>query len=266
MGSSSNIFSYSIGHGPNLVLLHGWGMSGRVFEAWAQLLSDSFRVTVVDLPGHGESGLPEGDSVESFAKSIVYGLPTEFHLLGWSLGGLVGMCIARDFPNKVLSLGLIASTPCFIANKGWPGIDLLMLQKLADDLLTDALATIKRFAGLQNLGLPGSRLWTKRLVEIIDGSPFPRMDVLRSTLLMIRSTDYRDEFSVLSAPTYFIQGEVDRLVPSEVLPLLMDLNPTIKVNLIEGGGHVPFLTHPESCASYVKGLLLNQPGGALAGG
>lgn len=241
-------------------------MNGGVFEAWASLLSDSFTVLVVDLPGHGKSGFPEGDSVESFAKSIVSKLPEEFHLLGWSLGGLVGMTIARDFPNQVLSLGLIASTPCFVAHKSWPGIDLVMLQKLADDLITDARATIKRFAGLQNIGLPESRRWAKRLVEIIDGSPFPRLDVLRSTLLMLETLDYRDEFTVLSLPTYLIQGEVDRLVPREVIPLLIALNPAINVDIIEGGGHVPFLTHPDRCAAYVKRLLLNQSRGAFASG
>ena len=262
--SSPDVFSYSIGRGPNLVLLHGWGMNGGIFDVWSSLLSDSFKVIVVDLPGHGRSGPFDGDQIEELASLVVSELPAQFHLLGWSLGGLIGMNISRDFPDRVLSLGLVASTPCFFTNHGWPGIDLDMLHKLSHDLSTDASATLERFAGLQNLGLADSRRWTKSMVEMIHRSPFPNSETLKVLLLMLGTLDFREEFSALADGTYLIQGKKDRLVPFEVIPLLKDLNSLVEVDVIPDAGHVPFLTHPERCACYVKRMLLSKPGGVLA--
>ena len=44
------------GSGPDLVLLHGWGMHGGLWSDWADELGEWFRVTVVDLPGHITNG------------------------------------------------------------------------------------------------------------------------------------------------------------------------------------------------------------------
>ena len=43
------------GNGPDLVLLHGWGMNADVWDETAEQLSQQFRVHSVDLPGHGRS-------------------------------------------------------------------------------------------------------------------------------------------------------------------------------------------------------------------
>ena len=43
------------GHGPDLVMLHGWGMHSAVWSDWADALASEFRVHCVDLPGHGNS-------------------------------------------------------------------------------------------------------------------------------------------------------------------------------------------------------------------
>ena len=45
----------SKGSGPDLVLLHGWGMNGGVWDETACALAPYFRVHCVDLPGHGAS-------------------------------------------------------------------------------------------------------------------------------------------------------------------------------------------------------------------
>ena len=43
------------GHGPPLVLIHGWAMHGGVFAPLLRELSAHFECHVVDLPGHGLS-------------------------------------------------------------------------------------------------------------------------------------------------------------------------------------------------------------------
>ena len=48
------------GQGPDLVLLHGWGMNGAVWHGIAQELAAHYRLHLVDLPGFGNSPLQAG--------------------------------------------------------------------------------------------------------------------------------------------------------------------------------------------------------------
>ena len=43
------------GSGPDLVLVHGWGMNAGVWSLLLPALQERFRVTVLELPGHGAS-------------------------------------------------------------------------------------------------------------------------------------------------------------------------------------------------------------------
>ena len=43
------------GQGDDIILVHGWGMNGAVWDKVASLLALHFRVHVVDLPGYGNS-------------------------------------------------------------------------------------------------------------------------------------------------------------------------------------------------------------------
>ena len=48
----------TLGHGPDLVLIHGWALHGGVFAPLAERLASRFRLHLVDLPGHGYSRDP----------------------------------------------------------------------------------------------------------------------------------------------------------------------------------------------------------------
>ena len=45
----------TVGKGPNLVLLHGWAFNSDVFQALVIKYKKDYRITVIDLPGHGRS-------------------------------------------------------------------------------------------------------------------------------------------------------------------------------------------------------------------
>ena len=53
------LYTETLGAGPDLVLLHGWGLHAGVWESTAAELAKSWRVTLVDLPGHGRSPTPD---------------------------------------------------------------------------------------------------------------------------------------------------------------------------------------------------------------
>ena len=47
------LYVEQMGQGPDLVMVHGWGMSGAVFDSVARELAQNFCVHLVDLPGYG---------------------------------------------------------------------------------------------------------------------------------------------------------------------------------------------------------------------
>ena len=90
------------GQGPDLVLLHGWGMNGAVWHGIAQQLAPHYRVHLVDLPGFGNSLLADevDYSLPWLAEQVAAILPQKCHLLGWSLGGLVASQLALTHPRS----------------------------------------------------------------------------------------------------------------------------------------------------------------------
>ena len=83
---------------PVLLLLHGLGATGDVWQGWRPLLARRWpgRWLAPDLPGHGGSPPLPGYSFESLAAAIAgiagAGVPTV--VLGHSLGGVVGLVLA----------------------------------------------------------------------------------------------------------------------------------------------------------------------------
>ena len=76
------------GHGPGLVLLHGWGLHGGIWKGLAAKLAEQFTVITVDLPGHGHSRATVMPEQLAAITDLVANLVDEpATWLGWSLGG-----------------------------------------------------------------------------------------------------------------------------------------------------------------------------------
>lgn len=104
------------GAGPPVLLLHGLGSSGRDWNLVAPALAAGHRLLVPDVRGHGRSGKPAGAyGVPLFARDIAalcdhLGL-TALHVVGVSMGGMIGFQLAVDRPELVRSLVVINSGP-----------------------------------------------------------------------------------------------------------------------------------------------------------
>ena len=55
----------TIGNGPSLVLLHGWAFNSDIFQSLVDKYKTNYRITVIDLPGHGRSNDVDGN-IESW--------------------------------------------------------------------------------------------------------------------------------------------------------------------------------------------------------
>jgi pimeloyl-ACP methyl ester carboxylesterase len=101
------------GAGEPLLLVHGLGGSA---ENWVEVvpeLAQRYRVIAIDLPGHAGSGaLPRGATMDEFAGAAASVLEAEgvehAVVAGHSLGGLVALRLARNRPDLVRGLLLVA--------------------------------------------------------------------------------------------------------------------------------------------------------------
>jgi len=104
----------SSGTGPSVILLHGGANDWREWQKNLASLSRNFCVYAPDMPGFGLSE-PPADPVSpawfsSFLKNFMAALNiNEAHLVGHSLGGLVALAFALNFPEKVRKVVVVNS-------------------------------------------------------------------------------------------------------------------------------------------------------------
>ena len=102
------------GAGPPVLLIHGFGEFLEVWGYNITPLSEYFSVYAMDLPGHGLSGEPPGnDTLDFTSEFIVHFMQAlgigHASLVGHSLGGLVCLSVAINFPEKMDKLVLVDS-------------------------------------------------------------------------------------------------------------------------------------------------------------
>lgn len=242
------------GQGPDLVLLHGWGMNGAVWHGIAQQLADHYRVHLVDLPGFGNSPLNDGSdySLPWLAEQVASVLPERCHLLGWSLGGLVASQLALTHPERVQSLITVASSPCFMARDEWPGIAPKVLAGFNQMLAGDFKQTIERFLAIQAMGSEHARDDIRQLRHWLAERPAPQLAALEAGLGLLADVDLRDELSALSLPWLRIYGRLDSLVPKAAIPLLDERYPHSRSLVLDKASHAPFISHPAQFIAMVR--------------
>ena len=99
------------GRGPTVVLLHALGSGRMVWMPTAKKLLAGHRVVMVDLPGHGESELPDPFSIEACAEALDQVLakqtPDSTVLVAHGFGGLVALYEVQAHPDRVRGLIVI---------------------------------------------------------------------------------------------------------------------------------------------------------------
>jgi pimeloyl-[acyl-carrier protein] methyl ester esterase len=232
------------GHGPDIVMIHGWGLHGG---AWGDLpahLAARFRVTVVDLPGHGRSPRDVPLSLETLAAAVAEQIEGPAIWLGWSLGALVALSAALQFPGKVQKLVLTGATPRFARAPDWPqAISTEILEEFAAELHGDYQATLQRFLSLQVGGADEAHATLRALRAELLRHGAPDAEALREGLVILSQTDLRARLSEVRAPARIIHGGRDRLTPPAAARALAAGLPHARLDVIAAAGHAPFLSH-----------------------
>jgi len=253
------------GSGAPLVLLHGWGMHGGIWNCVVAALAQSFRVYCVDLPGHGKSKMRDAEcgnhqassfGLDSIVDQLSGYFPEPLTVCGWSLGGMVALRWARLKPQQVQSLVLVASTPCFGERKDWPcGMAASVLQQFASELARDHAATLRRFLALQLRGGERERELLADLRATLFSRGEPALNALRAGLEILRDADLRAELIDIVQPALVIAGTRDKLTPPQASFYMAEHLPNARVVEIPGAAHAPFLSHPQIFIEQIRHFL-----------
>ena len=234
----SQLLNYQqLGSGKDIILIHG--LFGRLenLNMVAKALSESYRVTSVDVRNHGDSFQSELMDYPSMAKDIVVimqHLAIESAIvLGHSMGGKIAMELALTYPERVDKLIVADIAPVEYPPHhnqiidGLKAIDLSSVKgrKDADKQLANYVdnLSVRQFL-LGNLTSKNGQFVFKCDIENIDKN-YP--NIMRT---------YQGS-NTYSGPTLFIKGANSDYILPEHRAEIVRLFPQSRARVIQGAGH-----------------------------
>lgn len=253
-----HIHSFGDERGPDLALIHGWGLGSFVWQTVLEKLAQRCRVHLIDLPGYGEHSdnaqTPPADSASFLltARHLVSALPAGVTLCGWSLGSLLAMQATLLAPQHIARLILVGGTPSFTQRDDWsPAQPPALLNSFAAELDQDTTATLQRFIALLNQGDAHARKIARTLLNQLDVH-IPAKATLDKGLAWLRDIDLRAQIPLIDAPTLLIHGERDPLMPLAAAQWLKQHLPQARLEVFAKTAHAPFLADPERFVTLVS--------------
>lgn len=234
----------TFGAGQDMVLIHGWGMNSAVWSSLIEPLAQHYRLTLIDMPGHGHSEFDQScNDLDQWVEAVLQVVPERAIWIGWSLGSMLVQRMAMRFPERVQGLVSIAGTPRFVQADDWPhAMQRQTLLGFAADLREDHSKTLERFLLLQAHGDSEARRLLRPLREGIAGRPEPDDLALDAGLDLLLNVDLRADLPRLNCPSMWLLGRRDALVPVAVSDDLQELLADARIHIFKQAAHLPMLS------------------------
>ena len=214
------------GEGQPVVLLHGWPLSGRSWEAQVPALIDAgYRVIAYDRRGFGQSSQPwKGYDYDTFANDLAQLMNhldlSDAVLIGFSMGGGEVVRYLRNHGHDRVSKIVLASavTPFLFKTPDNPdgGLDEEFVQGMLKSVAEDRMAFLDEF--LTNFFSANGELKISPQQKAYAVS-LAAMASPKGTAECINAwgrTDFRNDLAAVELPTLVIHGDADAIVPIEV--------------------------------------------------
>ena len=212
-----------MGKGPPVLLIHGWPLTGDMWEYQTlALLESGHRVITYDRRGFGHSSHPaSGYDYDTFADEladVIEALDLDgVTLVGFSMGGgEVARYLSRHGTDRIARAALISSVvPLLIQRADNPeGVDPAAIADIKAQIREDRFAFLGSFAqGFYGVGWLSSPVSQKLLdwtfVLAIMASPKATLDCVDA----FATTDFRSDLAAFTVPTLIIHGTADETVP-----------------------------------------------------
>lgn len=226
-----------IGHGKPLVCFHGFGFDGQIFASLIPDMSKSCTLFLVDLPGFGKSPLMQW---ETFKRELLTKLPTSFALMGWSMGGLFATRLAIEVPDAVTHLMNVASSPYFVKQDQWEGIESSALTQFYEQMKGN-IDKLNQFISLQ----------AGHMIQLYEHIP----QGLEYGLNTLKNWDLRENLALLPMPVGYLFGRLDAIVSHKVMTCMQAQYPQFSYYLFKKSAHAPFLSEQQAFITTMMSFL-----------
>ena len=162
------------------------------------------------------------------------------HVVGVSMGGMIGQCLAAKHPDRVMSLtSIMSSSGNPYAAVAKPAALSAILHRPSDpgDVTSVTDHLIHVFSVIGSPAYPADPAMLRALCERVARRGFDPEATQRQMLAMLASGDRRRELEGIRAPTLVIHGSDDPLVPPSAGRDVASHIPGAKLLEIEGMGH-----------------------------
>lgn len=247
---------YVIGGGPTIVLIHGLGSRADYWLPVGRALASKFRVTLVDLPGHGINSMPRPFSLEQARLALDRTLREDGDhsviLVGHSLGGLVAAAEAITAPERVRGLVLVETSLR-------PQVDADRLPPMLDALEYDYRRLVHAaYLGFGRDSAQGEKVFSDAMAHD------PK--VVKQWIRLAWTSDLSREASSIRVPVLAVLS--DRSWPADepwnVTANALGYKGIARLDKarLSGGGHFVMLDHPKELAGLIASFAA-QPEGEL---
>lgn len=249
------------GDAPVLLLVHGWGGSGRYWYKTIAQLREYFTIVVPDLPGVGRS-LPVRRArtmfaqVEALEALVAHLSIPKAYVVGHSMGGGITIMLAARRPDLVERLVLTSIT--LFEND---------TQRATFTRVVDAAEVMMRLRATWMADVPGLvQQAAKPFFTRVPNEPALLRAAFYDYLTMDRATaiasarnatsaEIPRAASQIQAPTLLIACRDDHYMPPENLAATVNMIPNCEAHWIEHCGHLPMVEKPGEYVAILKDFL-----------
>jgi 3-oxoadipate enol-lactonase len=249
------------GEGPPMLMLHGLGGSSNYFQPLITTFSSSFTIIRVDWEGLGRSKLDLSSSaaritLPRYVQDIT-AIMSHFRLsstviVGHSLGSVLGMMFAAQFPAQVTALVVIGpgrSRALIPAAKGF------MLQ-MASNARELGMAAMADATVLKNVAPSSSdivRAFVREVISGQDGEGYARVCEAACD-----ESHVDPQYARIECPTCVVSGDQDLISPpaagEEIAGLIMKGSARVEYKIVHSG-HQQVLEDTAGVISAIKSVL-----------
>lgn len=251
----TELYYETYGQGRPVVLIHGWPLSGRMWEGQIDALRHAgYQVVSYDRRGFGQSGkTATGYTYDVFASDLKDLLEelnlTDVTLVGFSMGGgEVSRYAGLYGTDRVRSAMLVASVaPYLLKTADNPGGGMThedvegMVKQVAQNRPQFLAGFTKKFLNWDEHGAKlGDEFLDFAASMYMQASPVATQECVRA----FSETDFRADLAKLTVPTLVVHGDKDQIVPLEASgQRVPQYQPNAELHVMKGAPHGLNATH-----------------------
>lgn len=230
----------------SLFLIHGWATNPSIWPDWlATTTTCSYQSP--DYPDYPQLACAFLAHYDKHKQPIT--------IVGWSLGGMLALQLAAEYPDKINNLILLSTTPRFTLCENYnAGLAPSIVKNLARKLQKKQWQTQLDFYHLM-FSSQEQTSWENFATHVAPSLTNIQMPALQGGLNYLLETDLRSLLPSIQIPCHIFHGAEDGICPPAAGQYLANQLPNSTITFVPGAGHIPFYTQSEYCKSQLVKIM-----------